>query len=206
MINVGKIVNKVRWIFYSRLVRLSFRIHGYSFGSNFKVNGHVYVKNLGGKMTIGNYVRINSSKSYNPIGGGVRTNIELLPGGCLKIGNKVGISNASIVCSKQIYVGDYVNLGDGVKIFDTDFHALNPFIRSSQFDYENAAKKKVYIDDYAFIGTNVTILKGSRIGRYSVIGAGSIVTGNIPEGEIWAGNPACFIRKLTEKELEQRFI
>ena len=40
------------------------------------------------------------------------------------------------------------------------------------------------------------ILKGSVIGRNSIIGAGSIVCGEIPDGEIWAGNPARFVRKI----------
>ena len=46
-----------------------------------------------------------------------------------------------------------------------------------------------------FIGSNVTILKGVTIGDEAVVGAGSIVTKDIPAGEIWAGNPARFIRK-----------
>ncbi|MGN0579553.1 MAG: acyltransferase [Ruminococcus sp.] len=174
-------------------------------GFGFKANGRVFVKNLGGCMSIGDSVRINSSKNYNPIGGGSRTIIELLPDCNLRIGNHVGISNTTIVCSKEIIIGDYVDIGDNAKIYDTDFHSLNPFIRSSSKDYADAGKKKIIIGDYSFIGTNVIILKGSKIGKYSIVGAGSVVAGTIPDYEIWGGNPAKYIRRLTEKEITQMF-
>ena len=47
----------------------------------------------------------------------------------------------------------------------------------------------------ASIGSNATILCGITIGEGAVVGAGSVVTKNVPPNEIWAGNPACFIRK-----------
>ena len=50
--------------------------------------------------------------------------------------------------------------------------------------------------EHCFIGWNVTICKPVTIGRYSVVGAGSVVTKNIPDYEVWAGNPAKFIRKI----------
>ena len=56
--------------------------------------------------------------------------------------------------------------------------------------------KPVIIKDGAFIGADGIILKGVTIGKKSVIGAGSVVTKSVPDGEIWAGNPAKFIRKL----------
>lgn len=58
--------------------------------------------------------------------------------------------------------------------------------------------KPVVIKRGAWIGGGSIILKGVVIGEYSVIGAGSVVTRSVPAGEIWAGNPARFIRKLDE--------
>lgn len=52
----------------------------------------------------------------------------------------------------------------------------------------------VYIGDRSFIGTGTIISKDVRIGNNVIIGAGSVVTKNIPDNEIWAGNPAKFIK------------
>jgi acetyltransferase-like isoleucine patch superfamily enzyme len=54
----------------------------------------------------------------------------------------------------------------------------------------------VIIEDNVFIGAHSTILKGVTIGVNSVIGACSVVTKDIPANQIWAGNPARFIRAL----------
>ena len=56
--------------------------------------------------------------------------------------------------------------------------------------------KPILIKEGAFIGAQSIILKGVTIGKHSVVGAGSVVTKDIPDGEIWGGNPAVFIRKV----------
>lgn len=60
---------------------------------------------------------------------------------------------------------------------------------------------KVTIEEGVFIGTNSIITHPVTIGKYAVIGAGSVVTRNIPPGELWAGVPAKFIKKL---DLDQK--
>ena len=54
----------------------------------------------------------------------------------------------------------------------------------------------VVIENNVFIGAHCIILKGVSIGENSIIGAGSVVTKNVPANQIWAGNPAKFIRKI----------
>ena len=61
---------------------------------------------------------------------------------------------------------------------------------------QGGATSPVIIKDGAFIGAHSIILKGVIIGEKSIVGAGSVVTKSIPDGEIWAGNPAKFIRKI----------
>ena len=58
----------------------------------------------------------------------------------------------------------------------------------------------IAIGDNAFIGAHSTILKGVTIGANSIIGAASLVTTNIPDNEIWGGNPAKFIRKIKSND------
>ena len=86
-------------------------------------------------------------------------------------------------------------MGGGTKIYDTDFHWLNLEERINQPGGKTAP---VIIKDGAFVGADCIILKGVTIGKRAVIGAGSVVTKSVPDGEIWAGNPAKLIRKLDE--------
>ena len=63
-------------------------------------------------------------------------------------------------------------------------------------DEPGVKSSPVTIGDDVFIGAHSTILKGVTIGDRAIIGACSVVTKNVPDDEIWAGNPARFIRKM----------
>lgn len=65
--------------------------------------------------------------------------------------------------------------------------------KQKKFTY---GEQLVIFKEHCFIGWNVTICKPVTIGKYSVVGAGSVVTKDIPDYEVWAGNPAKFIRKI----------
>jgi acetyltransferase-like isoleucine patch superfamily enzyme len=107
------------------------------------------------------------------------------------------MSATAIICNHQIKIGNNVTIGGNTVIYDTDFHSLNPLIRKNKtIDKKSAFKLPVTIEDNVFIGAHTTILKGVTIGQNSIIGACSVVTKTIPANEIWAGNPARFIRKL----------
>lgn len=105
--------------------------------------------------------------------------------------------NEKIGCENQITIEDNVTIGSGCHIYDTDFHPLEYDERIKGYYKGCPTKRKpVLICEGAFIGAGCYILKGVTIGKHSIVGAGSVVAKNIPDGEIWAGNPAKFIRKI----------
>ena len=167
-----------------------------SAGEKLKINGRIYaVSNTPDGIQIGNNVRINSNKSSNPIGGDTRTVLFAKGNGKIEIGNSCGISNSTIFACESITIGNNVLIGGSVKIYDTDFHWLD---YDKRINSTGGVTKPVVIKDGAFIGAHTIILKGVSIGEKSIVGAGSVVTKSIPDGEIWAGNPASFKRKVME--------
>ncbi|MBP6183229.1 acyltransferase, partial [Flavobacterium sp.] len=109
------------------------------------------------------------------------------------IGDNVAINNAfSIECSSKVVIENDVLIGTCCSIIDNDGHDL-------AIDKRNIGSPKtapVHIHQNVFLGSNVTILKGVTIGKNSIIGNGSVVTKDIPENVIAAGNPAKVIRNL----------
>lgn len=194
---VAKNLYYLPWNFYNRIV---FLINGVKCGRCLESRGNIFVRNKG-QIEIRDNVRINSSPTANPIGVGNRMYFQVLKNGKVLIDSGTRISNTAITCAELISIGKYVRIGSGCKIYDTDFHALNPFLRTAKPENpEFVRHKPVIIEDYAFIGAGCYILKGSKIGFASVVGAGSVVSGEVPPFEIWAGNPAKLIRKLSSEE------
>lgn len=167
-----------------------------SFDDSLIINGRISIYG-DGEITIDDNVVINSSENSNPIGGDKKTIFNTRHGGFIHIGQNCGISNSSIIAYAGVTIGNSTFLGGSCKIYDTDFHSLSSRTRdlSSQ---EDVKKKRVKIGNNVFIGAHSIILKGVTIGNEAIVGAGSVVTKDIPPGEIWAGNPAKFIRKVND--------
>ncbi len=161
------------------------------------INGRLWIADFAGDMSgrirLGKGVVINSSMDANPVGG-VRTVFCFKgPNALIEIDDNTGMSNVMIAAYEHVSIGKYVSLGAGCKVMDTDFHPLDPDERRRNV---NIPHRPVRIGDDAFIGTEAIILKGVTIGTASVVAAGAVVAKSIPDGEIWGGNPAKFIRKL----------
>jgi acetyltransferase-like isoleucine patch superfamily enzyme len=112
----------------------------------------------------------------------------------LTIGDDFGMTGGAIVCEERINIGNRVLVGANCIISDTDFHPLD-----AQTRYAHPAQAQtapITIGDDVFIGMRSLILKGVTIGARSVIGAGSVVTRDVPEDTIVAGAPARVIRSL----------
>ena len=95
----------------------------------------------------------------------------------------------------DITIGDNTMLGPGVCI-STAEHPLSPELRRNGLQYN----KPVHIEDNVWIGAGAVILAGVTIGRNAVIGAGSVVTKDIPADSLALGIPAKVIRSITEED------
>ncbi len=188
--NIKKIIN-----FPSRLYNyITFKRKKVKFGKNLQVWGKLYIHGFG-NIQIGDNVVINSSLDSNPTAGGYNSHFSTGDKGRIVIGNHVGISNCAMTAKEEIIIEDYVLIGSNCMITDTDFHSLD-FDERMIDDGTGVLIKPVKIGKNAFIGARSIILKGVNIGKNSIVGAGSVVTKDIPENEIWAGNPARFIKKI----------
>jgi len=197
-INSLKLINKIV-VFINKkfdylINLLSFTINRIEYPVFPTIEGRVLLKNKG-TMQFGESIVINSNMKSNPIGGDSKTILICNEGAKIKIGNNTGISNSCIFAHNEIKIGNDVFIGGGCKIYDTDFHSLDYRKRRLNEAETEVNVKPVEIKDNVFIGAHSIILKGITIGECSVIGAGSVVAKNIPPNEVWAGNPARFIRK-----------
>ena len=181
---------------YGPYTKLLFLLNGIKYQKGMIARGFMKVLvTRRGRVTVGENFKVNSGFNHNIIGRQQKTIFWVE--GQLKIGDNVGMSSAAIICNNNIKIGDNVTIGGNTVIYDTDFHSLDPNIRSDKLRDKKAANfGKVIIGNHVFIGAHTTILKGVTIGENSVIGACSVVTKNIPKNEIWAGNPAKFIKAL----------
>ena len=203
---VTLIIKSLRYFYSLMRIKINKLITWWSFYSNnvshkkFITNGIPFVMIARkGTCTIGTNFKMNNGLLGNPIGRPQKCLFFVDNGATLNIGNNVGISSTAIVAHKEITIGNNVKIGGGVCIYDTDFHSLDSVHRKNQtLDRQFEKKLPVSIKNNVFIGAHTTILKGVTIGENSIIGACSVVTKSIPNNEIWAGNPARFIKKISE--------
>ena len=191
---VKQLIIKIKWFIPSIMNKINMKIRGISYGKEFISYGTIFIRGTG-KIIIGKKVKITSCRETNPIGGDIKTILFAKGTGKISIGDYSGISNGAIVAVENIAIGKNVFIGGNCKIYDHDFHSLNYEERIMEND-PGVKSAPINIKDGAFIGAHSIILKGVTIGEKSVIGAGSVVTKSVPDGEIWAGNPAKFIRRL----------
>jgi acetyltransferase-like isoleucine patch superfamily enzyme len=116
------------------------------------------------------------------------------PDSLIELGDDAQINNSAFIKSEGpgIRIGARALIGSFVEIVDSDFHDLHRDRRRGG----QPGMAPVVLGENVFIGDGAKLLKGVTVGAHSVIGAGSIVTGSIPEGVVAAGNPARVIREL----------
>lgn len=117
-----------------------------------------------------------------------------------KIGKNCNI-NAQVLIENDVLIEDNVTVKSGVQVWDGITLKNNSFIGPNvTFTNDFTPRSKQYpkeflrtvVEEFSSIGANSTILGGVTLGKYSMIGAGSLVTKNVGEHELWYGNPAKF--------------
>ena len=177
------------------IYNLFYSLLGVKFGKKVKLQGiPVIAKTKKAKITLENNVTIKSSLLSNLIGLYQRSIIVARASGAVvEIGEGSGLSGVTIYARECIKIGKDCRIGANTKIFDNDFHPVEPTLRLEASN-KNMKVKPVLIGDNVFIGCNSIILKGTTIGDNTTIGVGSVVSGNIPANCVAAGNPAKVIR------------
>lgn len=115
-----------------------------------------------------------------------------------------GNFNLTIQDDAEVTIGAHCNFGPNVTIV-TPIHPMVAQERRMMYDNEGRAQhlcyaKPVHIGDDCWLGANVVICPGVTIGRNCVIGAGSVVTRDIPADSFAAGNPCRVIRRITQQD------
>jgi acetyltransferase-like isoleucine patch superfamily enzyme len=114
------------------------------------------------------------------------------------IGNNCNI-NCHVFIENDVIIGNNVTIKPGVQIWNGLRIGNNVFIGPNvTFTNDLVPRSKIYpdkfkqtiIEDFSSIGANSTIIAGNVIGKYALIGAGSVITKNIPAYSVWYGNPA----------------
>lgn len=181
---------------YPRINRMILKAHGVVFGKNIQIPSKVLWLIRGARITIGDNFYLSSGNGVNPIASNLSADVYVEPGAALTIGNNVGMSSTRLWIHESARIGNNVKIGGCVLITDTDAHPMDYVARRSS--NEGTKSAPVVIEDDVWVGAHCIILKGVTIGARSIIGAGSVVTKNIPADCVAAGNPCKVIKSLNK--------
>jgi acetyltransferase-like isoleucine patch superfamily enzyme len=191
--------NELRRLAALPYIRLMFGLHGLGWGRRWRILGMPIVQRYrGSQIALGDGLELRSWRSSYPLAPIHPVVLATRTAGALiQIGRDVAMTGATLVAAERISIGDRVLIGANATIVDTDFHPLDPTERRR--DILAGAHAAVTIEDDVFIGMHSLILKGVRVGAGSVIGAGSVVTRDVPAGAVVAGNPARVITPIADR-------
>lgn len=120
------------------------------------------------------------------------TELVVFAGGLLEIGERAYINyGCSIAASQHISIGPRCSIGTHVMMMDNDFHRIEPERRD-----ERPESRPIVLEENVWVGGRSIILAGVTIGADSAVGAGSVVTADVPPRTVVAGTPARVIREL----------
>ena len=179
----------------SRFWILEARLKGVQVGRGVIMMGRPLISVAkGSRFQLGDQVRINNSLRANPLGcfqpSVLRT---LCPEAELILETNTGISGCVLCAARSIRIGEGTIIGSGALLIDNDFHQP-----SGQWGWCNAPEvgaRPIRVGRGAFIGARAIVLKGVTIGDRAVVGAGAVVTQDVPSSCLAVGNPARILPK-----------
>lgn len=141
--------------------------------------------------------------------------------GVIDIGSHTYIGGGTFISRTSITIGNNVTIAWGGYVYDHDSHSidfmsrrkdiddeLNDIRKGRNFihnkDWSVVTSKPIKICDDAWIGMSVIILKGVTIGEGAIVGAGSVVTKDVPAWTVVAGNPAKVVKVLDKKPANKK--
>lgn len=166
------------------------RLRGFELGDRIILNSRPCLqRHPGSRIALADGVCLNSSLRSNPLGCPQPVVLRTLrPGAEIILGRGVGLSGNSVCAALRIHIGEGTFVGAGAMIFDNDFHS--PIGEWTWGDAAPDNPKPIIIGRGVFIGARAMILKGVTIGDRAIVGAGAVVTKDVPAHQLVAGNPA----------------
>ena len=176
----------------NHLARRRLSVAGVEYGAGLRCHGlPIASVQAGSSIKIGDHVTLVSRSHYTALGVSHPVVLRTLTkDSTIVIGDHVGISGGSICAAVGVTIGSRTMLGADVLICDTDFHPIAPEGRRFAAIPVPLASDVVHIGNDVFVGAHSIVLKGVTIGDGAVIGAGSVVTTDVPARSIAAGVPA----------------
>ncbi len=156
-----------------------------SFGRNFQTNGRLVIQGPG-RVTFGDDIKAWCHAEKNVL-------ITYTPNSRITIGSGTRLNGAGIMAYTHIDVGPRCILGSAI-VFDSDFHPLDPAHRHDAAAPVSCAP--IEIGENVWLGGQSAVLKGSKIGKNSVVAFRAVASGEIPPNVVVAGNPARIVKHL----------
>jgi len=189
LVNAGRATSKIvslvsKIVGFSHLLNAQLRLRGKA-GVPFSVR-------LRGRTQVSGCGEVLLGEGVSLCGTVVPIELITYTSGRIEIGNHTFVNyGSSIAARTSVKIGSYCHLGHYTFVMDNDQHDVTRH-------WELPNSEPVVIGDHVWIGSKAVILPGVRIGSHAVVGAGSIVTKDVPPRCVAAGNPARVLRQLTE--------
>ncbi|HEY1595648.1 MAG TPA: acyltransferase [Thermoleophilaceae bacterium] len=165
------------------------RTKGVEFGSLPYLRGMLPIVTNSGRMVVGD--------DFHSDGLQFRSHLSTGPDGVLEIGDRVFVNRGvAIHASERVAIGDNAFIGDLSAIYDSNFHEVEPG--------KGVTVAPVQIGRNVWLGRGVIVLPGVTIGDNSVVAAGSVVTRDVPAGQLVGGNPARPLKELVTEDAYER--